>query len=375
MKSTSILLTAFILICSCSDPLEKSVRDIPVASLSLSESSIELFEGGTYLLSASILPTNASDKIVYWSSSDPKIASVDQGGVVLARSAGSTTIKASAGGKFTDCLIRVMRPVERVSLNKSELRIAKGYSEKVFATTHPDDYSSKYVTWFSDDDKIATVDSDGLVYAVKEGTTSVRAKIGDKEAICKVIVMSSWVPTPEAIDLGLSVKWASFNLGANAPEECGNYYAWGETEIKDRYYHDTYRNSQYDSKTMKLEDDVAHVKLGGNWRIPSKDEVTELISTLYNSNYRWSQITINGRRGWEIVYLGNGNHLFIPATGHCDRSSISLPDREGMYWTSSLYVGSKAYCYTFSLGSYTREYIRIDYTNCYYGLAIRPVSD
>ena len=99
----------------------------------------------------------------------------------------------------------------------------------------------------------------------------------------------------EAVDLGLSVRWATCNVGANSPEEYGGYYAWGETEEKKDYNWDTYKwckgsyntftkyctNGSYgliDNKIeLDAEDDVAHVKLGGDWRMPTFDEIKELI--------------------------------------------------------------------------------------------------
>ena len=92
----------------------------------------------------------------------------------------------------------------------------------------------------------------------------------------------------EAVDLGLSVKWASCNVGATTPEDCGDYYAWGEIEEKENYDWSTYKwcNGSYDTQTkyctnssygtvdnkttLDLEDDVAHVKWGGSWRMPTK---------------------------------------------------------------------------------------------------------
>lgn len=103
------------------------------------------------------------------------------------------------------------------------------------------------------------------------------------------------VAIPEAVDLGLSVKWASFNLGANSPEETGDYFAWGETRPKEDYSWATYKwcngsetaltkyNTKHefgpvDNKTiLDPEDDAAHVLLGGKWRMPTNPELKELM--------------------------------------------------------------------------------------------------
>lgn len=157
-------------------------------------------------------------------------------------------------------------------------------------------------------------------------------------------------PLPSAIDLGLSVKWASFNLGASQAKEYGGYYAWGEIEPKNIYVNDTYKwsmasydmltkyctkssygyNGFTDGKTvLDTEDDAAHVQLGGAWRIPTQAEMTELMEQC-----TWQWIQINGVNGWRVTGT-NGNSIFLPAAGEWgdmayDEGSL------GRYWTSTL---------------------------------------
>lgn len=134
--------------------------------------------------------------------------------------------------------------------------------------------------------------------------------------------ISIYAETPEyeAIDLGLpsGVKWASFNVGATKPEDVGDYYAWGETHTKQDYSLETYKwydgtftkyNADDNKIVLDLEDDVAHVKWGTEWRIPSAEDVQELID---NSTWTWT--TINGVKG-NLVTGPNGNSIFLPATG------------------------------------------------------------
>lgn len=115
-----------------------------------------------------------------------------------------------------------------------------------------------------------------------------------------------FVPS-EPVDLGLSVGWASYNVGAGLPEDYGCYYAWGETEEKDSYYWDNYKygNGTYEKMTkynrddsiisLEPEDDVAHVKWGGKWRIPSVAEFKELIDSC-----DWTKKKLNGVDGYEV---------------------------------------------------------------------------
>ena len=129
----------------------------------------------------------------------------------------------------------------------------------------------------------------------------------------------------EYVDLGLSVKWATCNMGASSPEEYGDYYAWGETETKSTYDWNTYKwckgsentltkyctDSDYgtvDNKTvLDPEDDVAHVKWGGNWRMPTDAEIEEL-----RENCIWKWTTQNGKNGYKVTSKKNGNSIFLP---------------------------------------------------------------
>ncbi len=141
--------------------------------------------------------------------------------------------------------------------------------------------------------------------------------------------------TNNAVDLGLSVKWATCNLGASSPEESGSFYAWGETKAKDKFTWSNYKwtyeekstygdpillRSKYNSnsnlgkvdKKTKLDtdDDAARSKLGGKWRMPTKAELQELID---KCDMTWT--TKNGVKGMEIKSKSNGNSIFIPAAG------------------------------------------------------------
>ena len=152
------------------------------------------------------------------------------------------------------------------------------------------------------------------------------------------------------VDLGLpsGLKWATCNVGANKPEEYGDYYAWGETEPKTTYDESTYKwwDSSYrtltkyctdsdcgtvDNKTvLDLEDDAARANWGGAWRMPTDAEWTEL-----RENCTWKWTTRNGINGYEVKG-SNGNSIFLPAAG--GRGSDELYGYCGYYWSSSLYT-------------------------------------
>ena len=162
---------------------------------------------------------------------------------------------------------------------------------------------------------------------------------------------SSYAPQDQniltAVDLGLSVKWANMNIGASSPEEYGNYYAWGETTVKTYYDWDTYKWGRpgnftkynflkdwgiVDNKgVLDLVDDVAHVKLGGKWRMPTKDEWAEL-----KSQCTYKKAIQNGVKGL-LVTGKNGNSIFLPAAGYKSKDEVSI-SHEGYYWSSSLHL-------------------------------------
>ena len=120
------------------------------------------------------------------------------------------------------------------------------------------------------------------------------------------------VSSEKAVDLGLSVKWASYNVGATSPEQYGNKYAWGETTTKDEYkkenylYYDANSESYVDIGTniANTDYDVAHVKWGNNWRMPTHKELKEL-----RDKCKWEWTNVNGVNGWEVIGT-NGNSIF-----------------------------------------------------------------
>jgi len=159
-------------------------------------------------------------------------------------------------------------------------------------------------------------------------------------------------PVAEAIDLGLpsGTKWASWNIGATKPEEFGGYYAWGETETKDVYNHDTYiyasridedGDGQYEggyviqdigTNIAGTQYDVAHVKWGDSWRMPSYYQFDELMK-----HCTWTWTTKNGVEG-HLVTGPNGKAIFLPAAGQLYNDGyIMSPGTYGFYWSSTFY--------------------------------------
>ena len=189
------------------------------------------------------------------------------------------------------------------------------------------------------------------------------------------------------VDLGLpsGLLWATCNVGADNPEDYGDYFAWGETQPKDTYNWSTYQycngsyntltkycnNSSYgyngftdDLTTLLPEDDAATANWGSDWRMPTEEEWQELYN---NTTCTWTtQNGVNGR----LFTAVNGNSLFLPAAGYRYGSNLYTAGSWGYYWSSSLSTGGPYYAwyFNFNSGSYGMD---LDDRN--YGRSVRGV--
>lgn len=162
---------------------------VAVTGISLNQSSVSLEVGGTVSLTATVSPSNATDKSVTWQSSNTGVATV-AGGVVTGVAEGSASVTATAGGKSAKCEVKVERKVVAVtgvSLNKTSLTLSPGGSFQLEATVSPSNADDKTVKWTSSDDSKVTVEN-GLVKAVSPGSATVTATAGGKSSECKVTV-------------------------------------------------------------------------------------------------------------------------------------------------------------------------------------------
>lgn len=178
----------------------------------------------------------------------------------------------------------------------------------------------------------------------------------------------------EYVDLGLSVKWATCNVGADNPEDYGDYYAWGETATKSSYSWSTYLDSpnrdgnsftkyKSDGKAkLDLENDVAYVKWGGSWRMPTDGEWTELRT---KCTWTWDST----KKGYKIT-SSNGNSIILPAAGYRNSGELSSSGLYGEYWSSTLNTSypDNAWYMSFESGRITRSN-----GSRRYGRSVRPV--
>lgn len=181
----------------------------------------------------------------------------------------------------------------------------------------------------------------------------------------------------QKVDLGLSVKWAAWNVGATRPEEYGNYYYWGDLKAwdGDAFYYYPYYDEEKQEYIFIGDDisgtqyDAARAEWGGSWRMPTLAEFNELIEKC-----KWRRVVYNGIAGQQAIGP-NGNSIFFPAAGYAQGEYLNSQALDGYYWTSTLYETKSYFYYVYGVifssdsGGRTFRYGR----NYYF--SIRPVSD
>ena len=258
-------------------------------------------------------------------------------------------MKVYSGGNVTVYRVENVEQVlfvklaSEIKLSQESAELEKGQTLQLTATVLPEDADDKSVTWESTNSMAAKVDANGLVTGTGRGNARIICRAADGSEVwaeCQVKVNAVIVPgNHEYVDLGLpsGTLWATTNLGADAPEEYGFYYAWGETEPKDAYNWPTYKwmtegysdwtginkytfddgqhsaiwydesgNFIGDGVTELLpEDDAATVNWGSQWQMPSIAQFQELID---NTTAEYKEL--NGVRG--RLHTGtNGNSILI----------------------------------------------------------------
>ncbi|MCD8287114.1 MAG: DUF5640 domain-containing protein [Clostridia bacterium] len=184
---------------------------------------------------------------------------------------------------------------------------------------------------------------------------------------------SRYINGHEYVDLGLSVKWATCNVGASSPAAYGNYYAWGETTTKSEY---TEENSKTHDVSMgsiagNPRYDAARANWGGSWRLPTASEIGELVK---KCERRWTNV--GGHHGYMLTGP-SGNSIFLPAASSYNGTWILATGSAGDYWSATPNEDDtqRAYflyfMFDYDLGNL---FVRHD-TSRYFGCSVRPVSE
>ena len=264
--------------------------------------------------------------------------------------------------------------VTGISLNTTSLSmfIREKYTLRAIIT--PSNASVQGVSWSSSNPNVVTVDQNGKVTTVNTGNAiiTVTTKDGGFTAKCSVSVTNMDILEPEAVDMGLSVRWASFNLGATKREESGGYYQWaGTRDVRSTSININWNNCPFhtgsdeytgwtkyiplsmpsywsgagnpDDKTvLDPEDDAAYIAFGGNWRMPTKEEWQELID---NCDVEWT--TLNNVVGRKFTSRKTGyteQWIFLPALGYRHNAGLGYVNLSARYLSSSLTTDAISFC-------------------------------
>ena len=283
--------------------------------------------------------------------------------------------------------------VRKIVLSDTHVCLIPDEMKALTASVIPEDADNQALTWESSDEEVAEVTKNGKVITNTSGDCTITCYATDGSGVkttCEVHVMATGTSGTtnghDWIDLGLpsGTKWATCNVGADSPEEYGNYYAWGETTTKSNYDWNTYKwckgdtftkycndsGSGYNGFTDNItellpEDDAATVNWGNNWQMPTLEQCGELLDTAYILTV-WTQV--NKVSGYRFISKNNGNSIFLPKVDNTFTSS-SYTDR-CWYWTRSLSFGSSR---AWSLGIVPFAVYMNELMSRSAGLVIRPV--
>lgn len=258
------------------------------------------------------------------------------------------------GGDYRD-LGAVIRPIYDdknhtlgIRINENDyIGLLEGYDFQLSTSIYPIDGTDNAVKWSSADESIATVNQDGLVSAISPGTVIITASVSNGVYDQRTFnIMPK--QKEEYVDMGLSVLWATCNLGADSFEKNGDYYSWGETTPKSYYGWDnyawghqnndmTYNLTKYLTKEkygsvdnlvqLQSQDDAAVTTLGNGWRMPTNKEFQELIDNSYvYTMYNYYNTGINGYSVVSKVEGFEDKSLFFPCAGYAIRDGHYLDD-------------------------------------------------
>ena len=311
--------------------------------------------------------------------------------------------------RFSEQSVRMVMPLSEseltgISLEMGNFRIRQASVIRLNVTTADGKrIVNSACKWKSSDENVVSVMDDGLIVARKPGACEITAVAYGKSATCTIHVTPYDI---EFVDLGLGVLWATCNLGADKPSDCGDYYAWAEIEPKDDFYWGNYRycstisgynNAVLDKYTSdgktgfllkadnldRLEaiDDVASVLSGGEWYIPTSQDFEEL-----KENCKWNLVKVKGVEGVEFESKVPGyeeKKIFIPYSGCMIDDEVKGLGHEFKLWSSTPSNNLSAYLdiwidtlsrHRFLSRKFIIPEVSVGYINRFIGMNVRPVK-
>ena len=205
----------------------------------------------------------------------------------------------------------------------------------------------------------------GKAESLSEGDFSdMRSTLDDATQIDVAVLINDH----EWVDLGLSVKWATCNVGASSPSDYGGYYAWGETRTKSEYTGDNSTTSFIKMGDISGDSryDAARANWGGTWRLPTQAEMQELIDKC-----TWTWTSQGGHNGYRVTGP-NGSSIFLPAAGFRSVSSLNYAGYYGYYWSSAPDESDATYAFNLFFGN---SGLDLRWRLRRLGQSVRPVSD
>jgi hypothetical protein len=263
----------------------------PVKSVTLSKTSLEMIAGsaetGTATLMATVAPEYASDKTVFWLTSNEKVATVDDNGKVTAVGSGEAKITATAGGKYASCTVKVTVLVTGITLDKTELDMTiDDEPVTLVAKVTPEGATDKTVTWSSSNEKVATVDANGKVTPVGNGTATITATAGGKTATCELSVGYGVALSKATVGMFIGADGWAYKSRDEATASGTTPEAWiayksdkaGES-LATSLDHDGTNVSWYDfEKSPGWSSNPSRAAIaGGTWRWPTRADYNKMV--------------------------------------------------------------------------------------------------
>lgn len=313
---------------------------------------------------------------------DKSVISVSVKGKIItvnALSGGNTSIKVTDTNtkKTAQVAVKVNKvSYPDIALSTQEIHLNVGEIGQIEITSG----SGNYTTWIYDT-KVAELSLNGNIVTVKalalgRSVARITDNTTNKFVDFGIVVEEPSAYDKYAVDLGLSVKWAKMNVGAVSIEDCGEHYAWGETESKSYFSWSSYdycngnkstitKYNAHDGKTtLEPSDDAATVIMGRNWRTPTLTEMEELVNRC-----QWTPETLNGVNGVRVTGP-NGNSIFLPFGGEMSEDVLYHSGTTGYYYVSTLSTDSETSAPALVCFGNTQEFVP---HARFFGLNIRPV--